>query len=249
MMDPILSVESVSKSFGELCVLSDVSFDVRAGETLGLIGPNGAGKTSVFNVITGFLTPSQGGIRFRGRDISRLDSAARVRAGLVRSFQKSMIFRDLSVRENIALAVRARQGFGTCWWNTSKRAKAADSEAEALLDRAGLLGCAPERVGNLSYGEERMVDILISLAMEPALLLLDEPTAGLAREEGERLLGLVRHHDARTSVVLIAHDLDVVFSTCDRIAVLELGRLLAVDTPAAIRSHEGVQRAYLGAAV
>ena len=248
MSSPILSVEGISKSFGELRVLTDVTFDVQPGETLGLIGPNGAGKTTVFNVITGFLRPDGGTVRFRDQALGHLEPAARVRAGLVRSFQKSMIFPALSVRENIALAVRARRGIGTGWWGKGNVAKAADVEAEQILDRAGLLRDASEPVGRLSYGEERMVDILISLAMQPALLLLDEPTAGMAKEEGERLLSLVRHHDASTSVILIAHDLDIVFSTCDRIAVLDLGRLLAVDTPAAIRSHEGVQRAYLGAA-
>jgi branched-chain amino acid transport system ATP-binding protein len=249
VMEHILSVETVSKSFGELQVLTEVSFDVRAAETFGLIGPNGAGKTTLFNIITGFVLPDEGSVRFRGQEISRLKPIARARAGLVRSFQKSMIFSSLSVRENVALAVRSRLGFGTGWWGTSKLTRSADAEAEQILDRAGLLHCALTRVGSLSYGEERMVDVLVSLAMEPALLLLDEPTAGLAKEESERLLGLVRYHDAGTSVVLIAHDLDVVFSRCDRIAVLELGRMLAVDTPAAIRSHEGVQRAYLGMAV
>jgi branched-chain amino acid transport system ATP-binding protein len=249
MTEQILGVEHVSKSFGELLVLTDASFDVKVGETFGLIGPNGAGKTTLFNIITGFVLPDQGSVRFRGRDVSRLKPIARARAGLVRSFQKSMIFSNLSVRENVALAVRARRGFGTGWWGTGKLTREADVEAEQILDRAGLLRRALNRVGSLSYGEERMVDILVSLALEPALLLLDEPTAGLAKEESERLLSLVRYHDAGTSVVLIAHDLDVVFSSCDRIAVLDLGRMLAVDTPAAIRSHEGVQRAYLGMAV
>ena len=246
LSSPILGIEDVSISFGELRVLSSVSFNVVPGETLGLIGPNGARKTTLFNIVTGFLRPDHGRVVFRGQDLAGRDPARRVHAGLVRSFQKSMVFPGLEARENISLAVRARHDTGLSWWGQRRHVRAADAESEEILERAGLSRIANEPVGSLSYGEQRMVDILISLAMRPALLLLDEPTAGLAKEEGDRLLGLIRYHDENTSVVLIAHDLDVVFSVCDRIAVLDLGRLVAIDTPAAIRAHEGVQKAYLG---
>jgi branched-chain amino acid transport system ATP-binding protein len=246
LSSPILGIDDVSLSFGELRVLSNVSFNLTPGETLGLIGPNGAGKTTLFNVVTGFLRPDRGRVIFRGQDLAGRDPASRVHAGLVRSFQKSMVFPALETRENISLAVRARHGTGFSWWNRAKHVRAADAEAEGILERAGLSRFADDPVGSLSYGEQRMVDILISIAMRPILLLLDEPTAGLAREESDRLLSLVRYHDENTSVVLIAHDLDVVFSICDRIAVLDLGHLVAIDTPAAIRAHEGVQKAYLG---
>lgn len=244
---PILAVDKVSKSFGALSVLSDVTFDVRTGETLGLIGPNGAGKTTLFNIVTGFLRPNLGSVRFKGGDLDGMTPEARVRAGLVRSFQKSMVFPALAVRENLALAVRAQRGAGVSWFGQSRAVRDADMEAERMLSSAGLAHRADATVSSLSYGEQRMVDILISLAMRPALILLDEPTAGLAREEGELLLSLVRRHDAATSVVLIAHDLDIVFSVCDRIAVLDLGRIVAVDRPAQIRANKGVQKAYLGA--
>jgi branched-chain amino acid transport system ATP-binding protein len=243
---PVLTLAGVSKSFGALSVLTDIGLDVFPGETLGLIGPNGAGKTTLFNVITGFLRPDRGEVRFHGEDLRRQRPEKRVQAGLVRTFQKSMVFPTLNARENLALAIRARDKAGMGWWNTARSLREADAEAENLLARAGLRRLADAPVGSQSYGEQRMIDILISVALRPALLLLDEPTAGLAYEEGERLLKLVRLHDTGTSVILIAHDLDVVFGTCDRVAVLNLGCLVAVDTPAAIRRHDGVRAAYLG---
>lgn len=242
----VLSVENVSKSFGRLRVLSDISLDLHQGETLGLIGPNGAGKTTLFNIITGFLKPTAGSMTCLGRDITHLTPEQRVRHGLVRTFQKSMVFPDLSVRENIALAVRARRSSGYRWWGTAREIAVANEQAEALLGRSGLKAEADGTVRNLSYGKQRMVDILVALALEPRLLLLDEPTAGLAREEADRFLRMIRLHDSRASVILIAHDLDVVFSSCERIAVLAHGELIAVDAPLAIRRHAGVRAAYLG---
>ncbi|MBR1219795.1 ABC transporter ATP-binding protein [Bradyrhizobium sp. U87765 SZCCT0131] len=243
----MLTVDHIGKSFGGLRVLSDVTFDVNEGEVVGLIGPNGAGKTTLFNVITGFLTPNHGTVMFDGRDITRLAPNARVRAGLVRTFQKSMVFPDLSLRENIALAVRARNSAGYRLRPAARELAEADATADALLARARLGERAGDKVCNLSYGDQRIVDVLISLAMAPRLLLLDEPTAGLAREEGERLIEIVRQHDSRTAIVLIAHDLDIVFGTSNRVAVLDLGRMIAFDTPAAIRAHAGARAAYLGA--
>lgn len=246
-MTQMLSVENVGKAFGGLRVLDDVSFDVAPGEAVGLIGPNGAGKTTLFNVITGFLTPSHGTVHFAGTDITRSRPNSRVGAGLVRTFQKSMVFPDLSVRENIALAVRARAGAGYRWRSSRAALAEANDAADALLASAKLDDRGDDRVCNLSYGDQRVVDVLISLAMEPKLLLLDEPTAGLAKEEGERLIALVRGNNRCTAIVLIAHDLDIVFGVCDRVAVLDLGRLIAFDTPAGIRAHAGARAAYLGA--
>jgi branched-chain amino acid transport system ATP-binding protein len=243
----MLSVEHIGKAFGGLRVLEDVSFEVLEGEAVGLIGPNGAGKTTLFNVVTGFLTPNRGSVRFAGTDITRSKPSARVRAGLVRTFQKSMVFPDLPVRENIALAIRAKSDNGYRWRSPAAALAEADARADALLARARLDGRGDDKVGTLSYGDQRIVDVLISLAMAPKLLLLDEPTAGLAKEEGDRLIELVRNHDGRTAIVLIAHDLDVVFGACDRVAVLDLGRLIAFDTPAGIRAHAGARAAYLGA--
>ena len=246
-MSALLEIETVEKSFGGLKVLTGVSVDVGKGEFLGLIGPNGAGKTTLFNIVTGFLAPSQGRVRFAGEDVTRMPPDRRVRAGIVRTFQKSMVFPELAVRENLALAMRARASRGYAWWRAGTALGEADAEADNLLARAGLRERADRPVVSLSYGEQRIVDVLISLAMAPRLLLLDEPTAGLSKAEGEHLLKLVRDLGEGTSIVLITHDLDIVFSACDRVAVLDLGRLIACDTPERIRQHEGAQAAYLGA--
>ena len=246
---PALAIEGVAKSFGGLKVLSDVSVTLGQGECLGLIGPNGAGKTTLFNIVTGFLFPDQGRVALGGEDITRAKPDVRVHAGLVRTFQKSMAFPELSVRENLALAARSRTGEGYGWFGSRKAVAAADEAADELLTRAQLRDRADLPVAGLSYGEQRIVDVLVSLAMRPRVLLLDEPTAGLSRAEGEHLIEVVRTLGEDLSTILIAHDLDIVFGVCDRVAVLDLGRLIACDTPDAIKAHEGAQAAYLGASL
>ncbi|MGR9202246.1 ABC transporter ATP-binding protein [Rhizobium leguminosarum] len=243
--DPILAIENVGKAFGALKVLTDVNLTVNAGEFVGLIGPNGAGKTTLFNVVTGFLTPSHGKISFAGGDITHAKPHQRVRAGIVRTFQKSMVFPDLTVLENLALAIRALEhGYG--WWRSAKQIALADAQALDVLGRVGMQSHAYKAVSSLSYGEQRIVDVLVSLAMKPRMLLLDEPTAGLSKAEGDHLIEVIRATGTGTSIILVAHDLDIVFSVCDRVAVLDLGKMIACDTPAAIRAHEGAQAAYLG---
>jgi branched-chain amino acid transport system ATP-binding protein len=244
---PLLRIADVAKSFGGAPVLASVSLDVHAGETLGLIGPNGAGKTTLFNIVTGFLAPDAGAVVFDGRQLGAMTPAARARLGLVRTFQKSLVFPTQTVRRNVAMAVRAQHGTAYRWWGGRAAHARADADAQALIDGCALAGRGDEIVADLSYGEQRIVDMLIALAQAPRILLLDEPTAGLSTEEAAQLLALVRQHHADTAVVLIAHDIDVVFRECDRIAVLDLGRLITVDTPEAVRRHPGVQAAYLGA--
>ncbi|QDQ88272.1 ABC transporter ATP-binding protein [Alcaligenaceae bacterium SJ-26] len=244
---PLLQVDAVGKSFGALQALDDISFDLKAGETLGLIGPNGAGKTTLFNILSGFLVPDRGQVRFMAQDIGSWDPMRRAQSGVVRTFQKSLVFPDMSVCRNLALALLALQGNGYRWWGGRRALAVAEAKARQLLAASPLADNCQTRVGDMSYGAQRMVDILIALAQQPRLLLLDEPTAGLTVAEAAQLLGLVRQLHADAAVVLIAHDMDVVFRECDRIAVLNLGRLVAVDTPERIRSHEAVRQAYLGA--
>lgn len=243
--EPVLRVDNVAKSFGGLKVLTDVSLDVRRGEVLGLIGPNGAGKTTLFNVITGFLKPDHGNVSYLGTGITRAKPYQRVGKGIVRTFQKSMVFPELSVLENLAMAVRAAKG-GYGWWGSRTSLQQSDEQAWHLLEQAGLQRHAEKPVNSLSYGEQRIVDVLISLSIGPKLLLLDEPTAGLSKDEGEHLIRLIQNLGDDTSIVLVTHDIDIVFSVCDRVAVLDLGRMIACDTPAAIKVHEGAQAAYLG---
>lgn len=245
---PALAITDITKQFGALRVLEGISLSVQPGETLGLIGPNGAGKTTLFNIMTGFLAPDTGHVACLGHDLAGLAPSARVQQGLVRTFQKSMVFPALSVRENVALAIRARLGTGYRLWRPATARREADAQATQLIDAGPLAGRGSAPVQSLSYGEQRIVDVLIALALAPRVLLLDEPTAGLASGEAQQLLDMIRHHDASMAVILIAHDLDVVFQRCDRIAVLDLGRLVAVDTPEAIRRHPEVRAAYLGLA-
>jgi len=246
-MTAILEISGISKHFGAFQALTDITFDVREGETLGLIGPNGAGKTTLFNVVSGFLRADAGTVRFMGERIERLSPSRLATRGLVRSFQKPMAFPGLTARENIAMAARQRAGDGLRWLGARRALEAAEARAQRLLADSGLGRRGGERMADLSHGEQRMVDVLISLALEPRLLLLDEPTAGLTSAEAERLLEMVRHHDARTAVLLIAHDIEIVFGTCDRIAVLDLGRLLCCGAPEMVRAHPAVRSAYLGA--
>ena len=219
----------------------------------GLAGPGVRSRATILRS-NGFveqvtdLDPDDCGVGEPGAYVIDPDGAI-VRAGLVRTFQKSMAFPELSVRENLALAARSRTSEGYGWFGSRKAVAAADEAADELLTRAQLRDRAELPVAGLSYGEQRIVDVLISLAMRPRVLLLDEPTAGLSRAEGEHLIEVVRTLGEDLSTILIAHDLDIVFGVCDRVAVLDLGRLIACDTPDAIKAHEGAQAAYLGASL
>ncbi|GAA5231516.1 ABC transporter ATP-binding protein [Verticiella sediminum] len=244
---PVLQLDAVDKRFGEVDVIRGVSLDVRAGECLGLIGPNGAGKTTLFNLISGFLAPSGGAVRYLGRDASGLDVAQRARLGLVRTFQKSLLFGSMNVRRNLALAVLARAGTGYRWWRGRAALHEAEARADDWLARSPLAGLGEQPLAALSYGQQRLVDVLVGLAQEPRVLLLDEPTAGLSAGESEQLAALLAEQRGRFAMVLISHDVDIVFRLCERIAVLDLGQLIALDTPARVRRHDAVRAAYLGA--
>ncbi|HWL71524.1 MAG TPA: ABC transporter ATP-binding protein [Geminicoccus sp.] len=242
----LLALRGIRRSFGALEVLRGIDLDMADGETLGLIGPNGAGKTTLFNLVSGFLPADAGSVAFAGRDLQGFSPAARARMGLVRSFQKSLVFPGLPVVENLALAVRLHLGGGYRWWRGRAVAEEAAARATELLDLAGLAGKADTLAGALPHGLQRVLDVLVALAQRPRLLLLDEPTAGLATDEAQRLLGLLRTVRPAPAVLLVAHDLDLVFGFCQRLAVLDLGRLIAVGPPDAVRADPGVQRAYLG---
>ena len=244
----LLHVAGLSHAFDGVRVLNGIDLDVYAGETLGLIGPNGAGKTTLFNIISGFVQADEGALVLADSDLTRRSPEARNKLGMVRTFQKSLVFPSLSIRGNVALAIRAARASGYRWRGAAGALAHAYQEADRLLAQSPFDGRTEESVAALSYGEKRVLDVLIALAQAPKLLLLDEPTAGLSEPEARALLALVRHRHADTSVILVSHDVDVVFRSCDRIAVLDLGRLIAVDTPARIRQHPQVMAAYLGVA-
>ena len=246
MKDPLLRLQAVSQHFGGLRVLDGVSLSVRHGETLGLIGPNGAGKTSLLNIASGFIRPRAGRVLFKARDITRLTPAKRARLGLARGFQSSRIFPGHTIRHNLALALRAGDARAHAWLAGRRPLQSSLEQADEIIGRSLFRGRGDTVAGTLSYGEQRLLDLLISLAQRPGLLLLDEPTAGLSKQEAADAMALLRAAQGGSAIMLVSHDLDLVFDHCDRIAVLNLGTLTAVDTPEAIRRHEGAQQAYLG---
>jgi branched-chain amino acid transport system ATP-binding protein len=246
----LLQVENVSRHFGSLVAVDRVSLTVEAGELRAVIGPNGAGKTTFFNLISGFLTPTSGHIRFNGEDITRLLPARRVWRGIARTFQVSEIFPELTVRENLRVAVETAAGYRLRPW-ISRRARAAiEMRVEDLAQNGGLAQHQDRLVGELSHGDQRATEIMMALALNPRLLLLDEPTAGMGEEETYNITRLIRrlHRDQHLSIVLIEHDMRVIFHLADRIMVLAEGRVLADGTPQQIAADEAVQTAYLGQA-
>jgi branched-chain amino acid transport system ATP-binding protein len=247
---PKLEVRSATKRFGNLTAVSDVSMLVASGELRAIIGPNGAGKTTFFNLITGFFPPTSGDILMDGSNISRVPAAARVKMGMGRTFQITEIFPELTVRENTRIAVETGLGFSLRAWLTAAEKKRVADASEEVMTMANLTSKADRLVGELSHGDQRSAEIAMALALKPSLLLLDEPTAGMGDEETYQVTGMIRrlHRDSKYTIVLIEHDMRVVFHLADRISVLAEGKLLAEGTPEEISANEHVQNAYLGKA-
>jgi len=246
----VLAVENLSKRFGSLVAVRDISLTVEDGELRAVIGPNGAGKTTFFNLVSGFLAPTTGSILFEGRDISRVPAHQRVGLGMARTFQITEIFPELTVFENIRIVTEVAAGYRLRPW--LNRAEAADirRRIEETLALAGLSGKADRLVGELAHGDQRATEIMMALALKPRLLLLDEPTAGMGDQETyeiTRLIGRL-HKDNKLTIVLIEHDMRVVFHLADRVTVLDQGGFLAEGTPREIAANQAVQTAYLGQA-
>jgi branched-chain amino acid transport system ATP-binding protein len=244
--DPVLRIEGLTKNFGGLRVTDDVTLDVRPGELHAVIGPNGAGKTTLINQISGLLAPDAGRIMFGGEDVTRLPVHKRAAQGLARSFQITSILPRFSVLENVALAVQARSGMSFRFFGRAADEAALNAPALAALAQVGLAERADVPAGELSHGEKRALELAIALAMEPKLLLLDEPMAGTGRDETERLVTALRALKGRFPMVLVEHDMGAVFALADRISVLIYGRILASGTPAEVRTDPQVVTAYLG---
>jgi branched-chain amino acid transport system ATP-binding protein len=242
----VLKVEGLSKSFGGLRAVDTVDFELHSGQLHAIIGPNGAGKTTLFNLITGLLTPDAGRISFCGRDITGMKPHRISRLGLARTLQIKSVFDGLSVYDNVWIATHSRLGF-LHPLRPAASYTATAGKVERLLDRLGLAGCRSELAGNLSYGDVALLEIAIALATEPKLLLLDEPVAGMSPSETQSTVRLVKELAKSVNIILIEHDMEVVFDAADVITVMNQGAILCRGTPDQIARDERVQEAYLGA--
>ncbi len=246
--DVVLDIRDLRKHFGAVRAVDGVSMQVRSGEIVALIGPNGAGKTTLYNVITGRVRADGGSVRFLGHELVGLPAHVVARRGLVRSFQITNVFLGLSVLQNVRAALIARHRRTFAWWRPVARDRVLNAEAHAILAQVGLQQAAGRLVSTVSHGDRRVVEIALVLALDPAVVLFDEPTAGLNPEEGGRVVALIRALRARTGKTFLVteHDLAVVFAVAERILVMHQGRLLAQGSPAEVRADPEVRRAYLG---
>ena len=242
----ILETKSLSHDFGGLQVLTDVNLQIREGERHAIIGPNGAGKTTLFNTITGTYTPSQGGIYFKGKNITGVGPCKIQRRGMGRSFQITSTFDRLTAFQNIRLAVLSQKGIRFNLFRYVDKMDAVTRDTEEILKRINLFEDRFTLAGNLSYGKHRSLEISMSLATNPELVMLDEPTAGMSVDETHYAVELIRRLTEGKTMVIIEHDMEVVFSLADRITVLHHGTILATGTADDIQKNEQVQAAYLG---
>jgi branched-chain amino acid transport system ATP-binding protein len=246
----MLDIRGVTKRFGSLIAVNNVSMRVEAGELRAIIGPNGAGKTTFFNMISGFFAPTAGDIVFDGSVVTKMAVAGRVAMGMARTFQITEIFPELTVRENIRIGVESAQGFRLRFWLGARQTAEVNRGIDEALTQTGLTGKADRLVGELSHGDQRAAEIATALTLKPRLLLLDEPTAGMGEHETYAIANLIRrlHRNSAYTIVLIEHDMRVVFNLADRITVLGEGKMLAEGTPGEIADNPIVQEAYLGKA-
>ena len=246
MSDLILETRGLTKEFRGFAAVREVDLKVRRGTIHALIGPNGAGKTTVFNLLTKFLEPSAGHIHYNGRDITAERPADIARRGLVRSFQISAVFPHLSVRENVRVALQRRLGNSFHFWRSQRVLDRLNSRADELLDAVGLVGFQERPAAALPYGRKRALEIATTLALEPEMLLLDEPMSGLGLEDIGRISGLIREAARERTVLMVEHNLSVVADLSQTITVLTRGRILAEGDYAAVPNNPEVVEAYMG---
>jgi len=246
----ILSLTNISRNFGQVTALKGIDLEVAPGELRAVIGPNGAGKTTLFNLVSGAFPPSSGEIRFNGELINRLSPEKRVHAGIVRTFQITEVFLELTVSDNLRVAVETAMHFNRWPFISAAKRKVVQERIDDLIESTQLGGKEDRIVGELAHGDQRVVEVAIALAMDPRLLMLDEPTAGMGDTETEHMVRLIRHlHDERgVPMLFIEHDMNLIFDIADRITVLDNGSFLAEGTPDDIKGNEDVQAAYLGGA-
>ncbi len=247
-MSYVLQTRNLFKKFGGFVATNEVNLNVAAGARHALIGPNGAGKTTLINLLTGFLEPTSGSVILRGQDVTHRSQHQRVKLGLARTFQINRLFADMTVLESVTLAVCEQRGIGASFWRPVAAHSEAIDDAAALLTQLRLLDAAHIPTRDLAYGKQRLVEIALALAARPSVLLLDEPAAGVPTGESRELLETISQLPAEMSIVLIEHDMDLVFRFADRISVLVGGSMLAEDVPEAIAADPRVQEVYLGEA-
>jgi len=245
-MSDYLHVQDIYKDFSGLKVLTGVDFQVQEKERHAVIGPNGAGKTTLFNIISGKFKPSSGAILFQGQDISGKPPHVLNRLGLSRSFQITNVFQELSVFENILSGVRSRYGLRYHFFKKPRQDRNICERVESIVEKVGLTDVQDQPASSLSYGQQRALEIGITLSTEPELILLDEPTAGMTREETNQAIRMIDQVTAGRTLIVIEHDMEVVFSLADTISVLHYGTILVSDTPEKIRNDQRVKDAYLG---
>jgi branched-chain amino acid transport system ATP-binding protein len=246
MSEALLQVENLAKRFGGIVATDDLTLNVTERELHAIIGPNGAGKTTLIAQLSGQLSPNSGCIRFGGTDVTRLPPYQRSHLGLARSFQITSLFLDLSVLDNVALAVQAHAGHSFRFWRNARLETGLRQPARAALTRVGLAEHADRPVSALSHGEHRLLELAMALAGRPRMLLLDEPMAGLGPEESARMVGMLRALKKEVTILLVEHDMEAVFALADRITVLVYGRVIASGAPDDIRNNAAVREAYLG---
>ena len=246
MSTPALEARGLKRRFGALVATDDVSFAVQPGARQALIGPNGAGKTTLINLLTGVLTPTTGQVWLQGRDVTHLPPSARVKMGLSRTFQINQLFPDLTPAESLALAISERNGSGADFWRVAGGRPEIVAEIESLLTRFGLESDFDRPTRKLPYGKQRLLEIALALATRPQVLLLDEPAAGVPEEERQDILAALAALPSDVAILLIEHDMDLVFNFAERISVLVAGKLLTEGAPEAIAADERVRAVYLG---
>ena len=244
--EPILATRDLTIAFGSFRAVDGINLQIQQGTIHALIGPNGAGKTTCFNLLTKFLAPTSGSIHYKGRDITALRPAAVARLGVVRSFQISAVFPHLTVLENVRIALQRKRGGSFDFWRSERVLAAFNPAALALIEEVGLQDVVAVPAGQLSYGRKRALEIATTLALDPEMLLLDEPLAGMGHEDVERIAALIRRVRTNRTILMVEHNLSVVAALSDRISVLARGRVLAEGDYATVSQNPQVVEAYLG---
>ncbi len=247
MTEALLQARSLSRRYGAIAACDAVDLDLLPGEIHAVIGPNGAGKSTLINLLSGLLRPDSGTVKLLGRDVTRSSAPQRALLGMARTFQITSIFPHFTAQQNVVLAVQARQGHSFRFWQPTVKDYPLNDEARESLRKVGLIMRADQRASSLAHGERRQLELAMALAQAPKVLLLDEPMAGMGREDSQRMIILLSRLRMTAPILLIEHDMDAVFALADRISVLAGGRVIANGTPDAIRQDSLVREAYLGA--